>query len=192
MPFEKRPKLLGEAALFDYALKTLGARAQSTAELRIKLRRKAEKLGDADKVIARLKEYGYLNDSLFAEQYAARRLENEGFGRARVLSGLRAKRVAPALAERAVNAAFAATDELDLISQFLARKYRNKPLAEVLADPKGLAAAYRKLRLAGFSSGNSLRVLKQHAGNEELLDSLESAEELPLAENSHPDETPSY
>jgi regulatory protein len=192
MAFEKRPKLLAEPALFDYALKALGARAQSTGELRVKLRRKAEKLGDVDTVIARLKEYGYLNDRQYAEHYAARRLENEGFGRARVLSDLRAKRVAPALAERAVNATFAATDELDLISRFLARKYRSKPLAEVLADPKGLNSAYRKLRAAGFSSGNSLRVLKQHAKDTELLDSLESSEDLPSPENSSSDDTPSY
>lgn len=191
MPFGKRGKLLGEAALFDYALKALGGRAQSTGELRVKLRRKAEKPGDADTVIARLKEYGYLNDRQYAEHYAARRLENEGFGRARVLADLRTKRVAPALAERAVNATFAATDEVDLISRFLARKYRNKPLAEALADPKGLASAYRKLRAAGFSSANSLRVLKQHAKDEELLDSLESAEDPPSPENSTPEDTPS-
>jgi regulatory protein len=107
----------------------------STGELREKLKRKAEKVGDVDGVIAKLKDYGYLNDKQYAEMYASRRLENEGFGKARVLSDLRSKRVAPAVAERAVNQTFAATDEVELIEQFLARKYRRTPLAEVLAEP---------------------------------------------------------
>ena len=146
----------------------------STGELREKLKRKAEKVGDVDGVIAKLKDYGYLNDKQYAEMYASRRLENEGFGKARVLSDLRSKRVAPAVAERAVNQTFASTDEVELIEQFLARKYRRTPLAEVLAEPKGLASAYRKLRGAGFTHGNSMRVLKRHGKDAEALDALDS------------------
>ncbi len=167
-------KLLNEAGLFDYALKALGARAMSTGELREKLKRKAEKAGDVDSVVAKLKDYGYLNDRQFAEMYASRRLENEGFGKARVLSDLRSKRVAPVVAERAVNQTFTGTDEVDLIERFLARKYRRTPLAEVLAEPKGLASAYRKLRTAGFTHTNSMRVLKRHGKDAEALDALDS------------------
>ena len=94
MTFSKRSKVkLDEAALFDYALKVLGGRASSSGEMREKLRSRAQLLSDADAVIAKLKEYGYLNDKKFAEHYAARRLENEGFGRNRVLSDLRTRRV---------------------------------------------------------------------------------------------------
>ena len=177
MAFEKSPKTLDEPALFEYALETLAGRASSAGELRQKLRRKAEKAADVDTVIARLKEYGYLNDKQFAEHYASRRLENQGFGRTRVLSDLRARRVAPSIAERAVNAAFEGTDEVALIEQYLSRKYRRAPLSEVLAEEKGMASAYRKLRGAGFSHGNSLRVLKRHARDTEALDTMEPPEE---------------
>lgn len=182
MSFGKRPKLLAQDGLFEHALKLLGGRAQSSGELREKLRRRAEKVTDADLVIAKLKDLGYLNDRSFAEHYAARRLEGEGFGRARVLSDLRTKRVAPSVAERAVNQTFSEVDEIALIERFLERKYRRQPIAEVLGDPKGLASAYRKLRLAGFTSGNSIRTLKRlahPAADVEGLESLEDSEPLP-------------
>jgi len=176
MAFSKRPKVkLDQSALFDYGLKVLGGRACSAGEMREKLRARAELLSDADAVIARLKEYGYLNDKTFAEHYASRRLENEGFGRARVLSDLRHKRVTAAVAEGAVKTAFAETDEIQLVEQFLARKYRRTPLVEVLADPKGMAGAYRKLRTAGFSHVSSMAVLKRHSKHEEALESLDAA-----------------
>ncbi len=148
-------------------------------ELRQKLKARAAQQADVDHVLSRLKEHGFLDDKRFAEHYAGRRLENEGFGRARVLAGLRARRVAPSVAERAVEAAFKDTDEIDLIERFLERRYRNKPLQEVLSEPKGLASAYRKLRAAGFSGGNSLRVLRKHARDMEALDALEMDDTAP-------------
>ena len=149
----------------------------STGELREKLKRRAERAADIEAVIAKLKDYGYLNDRQFAEMYASRRLENEGFGKARVLSDLRTKRVAPTVAERAVTRAFDGTDEVQLIEQFLARKYRRTPIGEVISEAKGLASAYRKLRGAGFSHSNSMRVLKRHGKDAEALDALDSQTE---------------
>jgi hypothetical protein len=42
-----------------------------------------------------------------------------------------------------------------------------------LAEEKHLASAYRKLRLGGFSSGNSIRVLKRYAAEADRLEGLE-------------------
>ncbi|MBL8212031.1 MAG: regulatory protein RecX [Bryobacterales bacterium] len=181
MAFAKRPKTLEQDELLQYAVRLLGGRAQSTGELREKLRRKAAVASDVDYVLAKLKDLDYLNDKRFAEYFATRRLENEGLGKARVMSDLRAKRVAPAVAEGAVSAAFQDVDEVELIEQFLARKYRAKPLAQVLADEKGVASAYRKLRMAGFSSGNAVRVLKRHARDVEGVEGLADSE-LPVVE----------
>ncbi len=175
----KPKRLLNEAELLDYALKTLGGRAVSAGELREKLRLRAERKADVDAVLAKVREYGYLNDNQFAETYAARRKENQGFGKARVLRDLRARRVSPTVAEKAVTTAFEGADETQLIEQFLARKFRKTPLSEVLAEPKGLASVYRKLRLAGYSSGASLRVLKKHSRDGEALDALEAAGDPP-------------
>jgi regulatory protein len=174
---QRRPRRLGAEALWEYALRALSGRAHSISELRDKLRRRAEREEDIEGVLSRLKRYGYLDDRRFAESYAGSRLDNEGFGRWRVLRDLRRKRVAPAVAEEAVGKAYRETDEVRLIEGFLERKYRKIPLKAYLAEPRHLASAYRKLRLAGFGSGNVIRVLKQYADAAEKLESLESQEE---------------
>lgn len=174
---QRKPKRLEAAALAEYALRALSGRAHSISELREKLRRRAERAGDVEELLARLKRQGYLDDRKFAESFAAFRLGNEGFGRLRVLRDLRQKRVAPAVAEQAVGATYLEVDELRLIESFLERKYRRIDLKTYLAEPRHLASAYRKLRLAGFSSGNVIRALKRHSVEAESLESLEPADE---------------
>ncbi|MCL5744171.1 MAG: recombination regulator RecX [Acidobacteria bacterium] len=178
---ERTPRKLNAQALWEYALRLLSARAYAIAELRDKLLRRAENPGDVSPVLSRLKEYGYVNDERFAQSYSAARLENEGFGKQRVLHDLRKRRVARAVAEKAVDAIYAEADELQLIEKFVRRKFRNIPLEQYLAEPKHLAAAYRRLRSAGFSSGNVVRMLKRFARDPDMLDSLEPPEEGPEA-----------
>ncbi len=159
------PRKLAAEALWECALRALGARAHSVAELRQKLLDRAQRPEDVAGVLARLKQHGYLDDRRFAADYSAARLENQGFGQHRVLRDLRRRRVAPKLAEQAVQAVYRDTDEVPLIEQYLRRKYRHTPLETFLAEPKNLAAAYRRLRHAGFSPGNILRVLERFAGD---------------------------
>lgn len=156
-----------------YALRALGLRAHSSGELRQKLTRRAEQVGDIDKVLAKLNESGYLDDRKYAESYATLRLENEGHGRSRVLRDLRQRRIAPALAEQTVNRTFHETDEVELIEAYLKRKFRGKDLPSFLAVEKNLMSAYRRLRYAGFSSGNSIRVLKRYAQRADELEGVE-------------------
>jgi regulatory protein len=167
------PRRLGREALQEYALQALGGRAHSVSELAAKLRRRAEREEDVKEVLAVLRERGYLDDRAFAKAFAAWRLDNQGFGRQRVLRDLRQKRVAPSVAEQAVKSAYGETDEIRLIEAFLARRYRQVALNEYLAEPKHMASAYRRLRLAGFSSANVIRVLKRHSERAEELESLE-------------------
>jgi len=160
----------------NYALRSLGGRALSTGELRQKLRQRAELAGDVDPVLAKLKEAGYLNDRRYAESFAAARLENDGHGRGRVLRDLQVHRVAPKLAEEVVQGAFAGTDEVDLIEAYLNRKYRGKDLPVWLGEEKNLASAFRRLRYAGFSTGNSIRVLKRYAAKADDLEEAADSE----------------
>ncbi len=88
-----------------------------------------------------------------------------------------ARRVAPALARQTADAAYESTDEIALIEKFLERKFRGKDLPSLLTQERNLAAAYRKLRGAGFSMGNSIRVLKRYAAEADRLEEMESAEE---------------
>lgn len=166
----RAPKPLEAAKLYDYALRSLGSRAHSLGELRKKLQRRAAVPADIDEVMFRLKDLGYLNDSRFAEGFAASKLANEGQGRTRVLHELRKKQIAPKLAARVVEETYKNTDEAQLIQSYLERKYRGKSLPEFLAVESNLASAFRRLRYAGFSSGAAIRALRQYA---ERADELE-------------------
>ena len=167
------PKLLDKNGLMTFAAQALSARALSISELRDKLKRRAVTPSDVDEVLARLKESGYLNDQRFSESYASWRRDDGGFGKTRVLRDLMARRVAPAIAKQAAEAAYRGTDEIAMIEAFLKRKYRGKDLSALLKEEKHLASAYRKLRTAGFSTGSSIRVLKRYAEQAELLEEPE-------------------
>ncbi|MGA2213949.1 MAG: regulatory protein RecX [Bryobacteraceae bacterium] len=172
---KRPPQPLDRGKLLNVALRALGARAHSSGELREKLRRRAQNQEDVDAVMAKLKEAGYLNDRQFAEAYAAARLEDQGLGKMRVLRDLRQRRVAPKLAEQVTEQTYEKTNETDLIEEFLRRKYRGKQLGTFFSEEKNLAAAFRRLRYAGFSAGQSIRVLKRYAAQPEALDALEES-----------------
>jgi regulatory protein len=125
---------------------------------------------DTDGVIDRLKDIGYLDDRRFAENYAAARVENEGFGRLRVLNDLRSRRVAGDMAEQAVEHAIGEKSEAELIEAFIERRMHSIAVGGPIEDEKKLAAAYRKLRRAGFSSGPVLSALKRIAARPDTLE----------------------
>jgi regulatory protein len=170
----RTPKRLDQNGLMAYAARALSARALTISELREKLKRRAAEANDVDEVLARLKESGYLNDQRFAESYASWRRDDGGLGKTRVLRDLLARRVAPEVARKAAEKAYQGADEIAMIEQFLARKYRGKDLAALLKDEKHLASAYRKLRTSGFSTSNSVRVLKRYAAQAELLEDADN------------------
>ena len=180
---QRKRKLLPFDQLLNSALRALGGRAHSTGELREKLRRRAERAEDVEQVLSKLKQAGYLDDRRFAENYAAARLENEGLGKMRVLRDLRQRRVAGNLAEQVTEGTYKDANETGLIEAFLQRKYRGKQLNVFLREEKNLAAAFRRLRYAGFSAGASIKVLKRYAQQPESLDALESDDGTAEAES---------
>lgn len=169
----KAPKPLDLNGLMAYSARILSSRAQSISELKAKLKRRAARQEDVDEVLRRLKEFGYLNDRKLADSLASWKRENHGVGKTRVLRDLLARRVAPAVAKQAADAAYSQADEIAMIESYLARKYRGKNLGALLAEEKHLASAFRKLRTAGFSAGNSIRVLKRYAAEAERLEEME-------------------
>ena len=172
-PLAKQRVKLDLEGLMNLAGRSLARRAQSLNELRSRLKQRAARQEDVAEAISRLKEAGFLNDRKFADAFANWRRENQGLGKARVVRDLMARRVAPALAKQAVDSAYSNADETALIENFLERKYRGKDLAALLAEENHLASAYRKLRTAGFSAGNSIRVLKRYAAPAERLEEME-------------------
>jgi SOS response regulatory protein OraA/RecX len=94
-----------------------------------------------------------------------------------VLAELVKRKVAAKVAEQAVRRAFQGLDEDRLAAEWLERKYRNQDLAALFSQPSKLAAAYRRLRHAGFSSGSAIRALKRWAEQADQLEGLEEPQQ---------------
>jgi regulatory protein len=175
----RKPKhKLAPQELFEFAVRSLGHRAQSSAELREKLRERAAEETSVEEVLDRLREYGYLDDKRFAENYAASRLENERFGRARTLNDLRSRRVNGPIADAAVENAYKETDETALVEACIRKKFRSVPRETLFKEDKDLARAYQRLLRAGFRAAVIVPVLKRFAKNPDLLDAIEEPDPI--------------
>ena len=180
MPFARKslqPRaFLNEAGLYDYAVKALGRRMRTEAELRrlMKTRVESGARGDAaiGAALARLKEHGYLNDAAFAETYARLRQENEKLGVRRVRQDLQQKGLAGALIAETLEARYGQTNEEALAREHLERKRIKKPTNE-----KETARVMRRLVAAGFSTGAIYRILRRWDVPDEALAALENLDE---------------
>src|SRR4051812_13384009 len=98
--------------VFNYALKILERRARSISQLREKLlARPPANVEVVEKVIARLKELGYLNDQDFVYNFASNKLNTKTIGRARMRRVLATKKVPAEAANNALDRAYQEVDE---------------------------------------------------------------------------------
>jgi len=183
MPFaRKSPRaFLNEAGLYDYAVKSLGRAMRSESELRRLMTARVEPGASGEAVIAavvaRLREYGYLDDAAFAETYARLRQENQKLGVRRVRQDLQQKGVATDLIAETLEARYGQTNEETLARQHLERKRIRKP-----ENPKETARVMRRLVTAGFSTGVIYKILRQWDVPEEALAALDNLDENPNEE----------
>jgi regulatory protein len=113
------------ARTFQRAVKLLSAKSRSIAELRERLlegRRSSEVA--VEEVIARLREYGYLDDERFAFGYASLKVRQRPIGRARLERDLMFKKVTREVAGEALDLLFAETSEADLIDRAIEKRLR--------------------------------------------------------------------
>ncbi|ACO34137.1 regulatory protein RecX [Acidobacterium capsulatum ATCC 51196] len=162
---------LDENALYDYALQSLGRRMRTVAELRRLMRNRVEagEAGEAkmQAVIARLKEYRYLDDSAYAADYARLRQENARLGKRRVRQDLQVKGVNAEIITQTLDAAYENVDEEALARRHLERKGIRQP-----TNDKESARVMRMLVRAGFSTGTIYKVLRHWNASEDALAAL--------------------
>lgn len=84
------------------ALRALEQRIQSSRELRTRLMRKGFEAETIDAALARLSEYGYLNDELFAERWIENRLAHRPRGKRLLEQELRQKGIERAIVDQTV------------------------------------------------------------------------------------------
>jgi len=125
--------------VFQRAAKLLAAKQRSVEELREKLSttRGASK-AMVDEAIGRLREYGYLDDAKFAQNYASLRLRERPIGRRRLERDLWLKKVDKKTAETALDEVFESTPEDDLIDRAIAKRVRLRGKPKTREEAKKL------------------------------------------------------
>lgn len=127
------------ARTFERAAKLLAAKPRSIAELRERLlERKGVTKVLVEEVIARLREYGYLDDERFALGYASAKMRQKPIGRQRLQRDLMFKRVDREVTEEVLDQVFAETPEEELIERALAKRTRLRGQPKTRSEAKSL------------------------------------------------------
>jgi regulatory protein len=161
---------------FQIALRYLGIRAYSVAELKQKLRRKQIPAAAIDETVVRLKQLGFLDDRRLAEHYASSLARNRAFGRFRVEREMKARLVDPRAVQPAVDLAFQESDERALLERALDQKMRGLPLPLTRSRLFSLCTG---LRRRGFRSDDIMKAVRARPELAPVADDvdLESLEE---------------
>src|SRR6267142_2465466 len=127
------------AHTFQRAVKLLSAKSRSVAELRERLLESKRTTETAvEEVIARLREYGYLDDERFAFGYASLKVRQRPIGRARLERDLMFKKVNREVADEALDLVFAETSEEELIDRAIEKRLRLRGRPKTRAEAKSL------------------------------------------------------
>src|SRR5437764_3843771 len=134
---------------FARAVKLLAAKPRSVEELRERLLEKQwtnEEIVEA--VLAKLGEYGYLNDERFAFGYASYKVRQKPVGRQRLQRDLQLKKVDCETADEAIKLVFEETPEEELIDRAIEKRTRLRGRPQTRAEVKSL---FDHLLRQGFS-----------------------------------------
>lgn len=124
---------------FERAVKLLAAKPRSVAELRERLLRGKDINEEVvETVIARLREYGYLNDERLAFSYASYKVKQKPVGRRRLERDLKMKKVDNSVANEALEMVYAETPEEQLIDDAIAKRLRLRGKPKNRAEAKSL------------------------------------------------------
>ena len=139
---DSRPSRLSpeelRAQTFQRAAKLLAAKPCSIAELRERLAERCSSKTIIDTVVARLREYGYLDDERYALGYASSKVRQQPIGRRRLEVSLARKKVDRGVAGEALDQVFAETPEEELLDRALEKRVRLRGRPETRAEAKSL------------------------------------------------------
>ncbi|MCA1615310.1 MAG: recombination regulator RecX [Acidobacteria bacterium] len=137
------------ARTLQRAVKLLAAKPRSVAELRERLLEKEwTDEAAADYAVAKLSEYGYLDDEQFALSFAQGRIRQKPVGRQRLARDLKNKKLDKELADQTLEKVFAETPEADLIDEAIAKRVRLRGRPQTRQESKSL---FDHLLRRGFS-----------------------------------------
>ncbi len=147
------------ARTLQRAVKLLAAKPRSVEELRERLLEKgwADEAA-ADYALAKLKEYGYLDDERFAFGLASYRVRQKPVGRQRLARDLQTKKVSKETADAALELVYQETPEEELIRRAIEKRIRLRGRPTTRQETKSL---YDHLLRLGFSYDLIIRKVRE-------------------------------
>ena len=147
------------ARTLQRAVKLLAARPRSIQELRERLLEKQWTDETAvDYALAKLREYGYLDDERFAFGFASYRVRQKPVGRQRLARDLQTKKVSKETADAALELVYQETPEEELIARAIEKRIRLRGRPTTRQETKSL---YDHLQRLGFSYDLIIRKVRE-------------------------------
>jgi len=140
------------------ALKMLGRRELSEAQVRQRLARREHDAEAIDAAVARLLEERAIDDNRVAEAIARTETGFRKRGRLRVRRKIESAGIAPAVARRAVDEVFGNLDGDELLESALGKRLRR---GMTIADDREFNRLYRYLIGQGFEPDRVLALLRK-------------------------------
>ena len=162
------------------AVKLLAAKPRSVAELRERLLEKEWATEEAvDAALARLREYGYLDDERFAFGFASYRVRQKPVGRGRLARDLQMKQVPRETADAALELVYQETPEEELIARAIEKRVRLRGIPSTRQETKSL---YEHLQRLGFSYDLIIRKVREASAAAVEVDEGDAGENVSDAE----------
>ncbi|MFL6254824.1 MAG: regulatory protein RecX [Pyrinomonadaceae bacterium] len=141
------------------AVTLLAAKPRSIQELRERLLEKQwTDEAAVDYALAKLKEYGYLDDERFAFGFASYRVRQKPVGRQRLARDLQTKKVSKETADAALELVYQETPEEELITRAIEKRVRLRGRPTTRQQTKSL---YDHLLRLGFSYDLIIRKVRE-------------------------------
>jgi regulatory protein len=134
--------------VFECALRFLGYRPRSTAEVHDHLISRGYSTAAAAGALEKLRSLSYLNDESFARDWAASKFISRGYGPKRIAQELRSKGIPDALIRDVLRDTCEPGRETERARSLLNKRFNSQDLA----DPKVLRRAIAFLQRRGYSS----------------------------------------
>lgn len=145
--------------MFECALRFLGYRPRSAAEVHNHLISRGYSAVAAAGTLEKLHSLSYLNDENFARNWAAARFVNRGYGPKRIEQELRSKGIREALIRDVLRETCDPGGEADRARSLVEKKFNSQNLT----DPKVVRRAVGFLQRRGYSSKVIFALLKYPA-----------------------------
>lgn len=145
---------VGSRCAFIAGLRLLSYRDHSEKELVNKLVQKGHKKEYCESACEKLKEYGYINDERYAENFAASLLERKGMSVRGIKSELLRKGISKETADNI-------TEKLDIDQILRIIDLLNTKYSRSLSDEKGIKRTVASLQRLGYSWSDIKSALRQ-------------------------------